>query len=86
MRQQTPEPGEQASWPFLRSFRFWAILVSVLLIVIFTLQNTNSVEMHILIWSFTASGAFLVLVAVLLGFVAGWVLRSARGHGFDLFG
>jgi len=85
MRDRTPEE-RQDSWPILRSFKLWAILTSILLIIIFTLQNTASVEMHVLIWSFTASGAFLVLVAVALGFVAGWVLRSARGHGFDLFG
>jgi len=85
MREPTPAE-RQDSWPILRSFKLWAILTSILLILIFTLQNTDSVEMRILIWSFTASGAFLVLVAVALGFVAGWVLRSARGHGFDLFG
>jgi len=85
MRERAPEP-QQDSLPFLRSFKLWAILASILLIIIFTVQNTDDVEMRILIWSFTASGAFLVLVAVVLGFVAGWVLRSARGHGFDLFG
>lgn len=85
MREREPDP-RQDSWPIFRSFKFWAIVVSVVLIVVFTLQNTSSVEMHVLIWSFTASGAFLVLVAVALGFIAGWVLRSARGHGFDLFG
>jgi hypothetical protein len=42
--------------------------------------------MHILIWEFTASGAFLVLVSAVLGFAVGWVLRSARGPGFSLFG
>ncbi len=85
MRERTPEPQQDAR-PFLQSFKLWAVLTSVLLIVVFTLQNTASVEMHILIWSFTASGAFLVLVAAALGFAAGWVFRSARGHGFDLFG
>ncbi len=86
MQQRMPEPEQQPSWPIFRSFKFWAIAISTLLIVVFTLQNTSSVEMHILIWSFTASGAFLVLVASALGFAAGWVFRSARGHGFDLFG
>lgn len=85
MRERAPDP-RQDSWPIFRSFKFWAITLSALLIVVFTLQNSDSVEMRILIWSFTASGAFLVLVAVALGFIAGWVLRSARGHGFDLFG
>jgi len=61
-------------------------VVGVALLVTFTLQNTESVEMHILVWSFTASGAFLVIVASVLGIAVGWVLRSARGPGFSLFG
>jgi uncharacterized integral membrane protein len=76
----------QESWPIFRSFGFWAAVGGVLLLIIFTAQNTKSVDMHILVWSFTASGAFLVIGASVLGFAVGWVLRSARGPGFSLFG
>ena len=85
MHERVRDPREE-SWPIFRSFKFWSAVVAVLLILVFTLQNTKSVEMHILIWTFTASGAFLVFGAALLGFAVGWVLRSARGPGFSLFG
>ncbi len=85
MQERAQDP-RQESWPILRSFKFWAVVVVVLMLVVFTLQNTKSVEMHILVWTFTASGAFLVMAASVLGFAVGWVLRSARGPGFNLFG
>jgi uncharacterized integral membrane protein len=61
-------------------------VIGIVLLVVFTLQNTKSVEMHVLVWTFTASGAFLVIGAAVLGIAVGWVLRSARGPGFSLFG
>jgi uncharacterized integral membrane protein len=80
------DPRQEESWSIFRTPKFWAVVVAITLLVVFTLQNTESVEMHILIWTFTASGAFLVLGASVLGFAVGWVLRSARGPGFSLFG
>lgn len=85
MQERAQDP-RQESWPILKSFKFWAAAAVVLLIAVFTLQNTKSFEMHFLVWSFTASGAFLVMAASVLGFAVGWVLRSARGPGFNLFG
>lgn len=85
MQQRVDDP-RQDSWPIFRSYKFWSVVVAIALLVVFTFQNSEAVEMHILIWTFTASGAFLVLGASILGFAVGWVLRSARGPGFSLFG
>lgn len=80
------ERHEGGSWPFLRSPKLWSIVAAVVLLLVFTVQNTTALEVHVLVWSFTASGAFLVLATAALAFSAGWVLRSARGPGFNLFG
>jgi uncharacterized integral membrane protein len=85
VRERVQDP-RQDSWPIFRSFKFWAAVIGVLLLIIFTAQNTKSVDIHILVWSFTASGAFLVIGTSVLGFAVGWVLRSGRGPGFSLFG
>jgi len=86
MRERVEDPRQEDSWPIFRSFKFWSIVVAVGLLLLFTFQNGEQVEIHLLIWEFTASGAFLVLAAAALGFSLGWVLRSARGPGFSLFG
>jgi uncharacterized integral membrane protein len=85
MQQHVDDPRQEA-WPIFRSVKFWGVVAAVALLLVFTFQNTKAFEMHILVWSFTASGAFLVLGTSVLGFAAGWVLRSARGPGFSLFG
>ncbi len=86
MRERVEDPRQQESWPIFRSYKFWSVVAAVAFLLLFTLQNTASVEMHLLIWTFSASGALLVLGASVLGFAVGWVLRSARGPGFSLFG
>jgi uncharacterized integral membrane protein len=85
MQERVQDP-RQDSWPIFRSVKFWAVVAAITLLVVFTLQNTASVEMHLLVWTVTTSAAFLVLIAAVLGLAVGWVLRSARGPGFSLFG
>lgn len=56
-------------------------LVLVLLVVIFTLQNTETIGVDILFWELDASGALFVFICFAVGVVVGWVLRSRRGPG-----
>ena len=52
------------------------ILVAIVFIVLFVLQNTTVVEIHFLLWSLSMSRSLLIVVFVAVGVVIGWLLRS----------
>jgi len=58
------------------------VIVLVLTVVLFTLQNTEQVEISFLLWNFTTSRALMIFVLLIVGFLAGWLvgsLQSKRG-------
>lgn len=55
------------------------LLLCAGLLVIFTLQNTQTVEIDFLWWTMTMSRAVLVFVILVTGFAMGWLFRSLRG-------
>jgi uncharacterized integral membrane protein len=56
-------------------------LVVIGLLIVFTLQNTESVGLDLLFWELEASAAFFVFILLALGVIVGWVLRSLREPG-----
>jgi len=48
----------------------------VLLALIFTLQNTEVVNINFLLWHFSMSRVLLIFILLLLGVVIGWLLHS----------
>ena len=48
------------------------------LVTVFAFQNTEVVTLRFLFWQFSLSRALLVFVLLILGVVAGWLLRSYR--------
>jgi uncharacterized integral membrane protein len=62
------------------SLRGWAVIVLVLLIMVFALQNTGVVEVRFLFWSAALSMFMLLLGALAAGALAGFFL------GRELFG
>lgn len=43
-------------------------------LLVFALQNTETVKVHILLWTFSLSRALLILISLLVGFLLGWGL------------
>jgi uncharacterized integral membrane protein len=60
------------------SARLIGALVLVALVIIFTLQNTETIGVDILFWELDASGAIFVFLNFAVGVVVGWFLRSRR--------
>lgn len=50
------------------------ILVLLMLLVIFTVQNYEVVKIQFLFWSFTTSRAIIIFLALFLGVVIGWLI------------
>jgi uncharacterized integral membrane protein len=53
-------------------------IVLVVLVLIFILQNTDVVRIEFLFWGFPISRALLIFLTVIVGFVAGWIIRSVN--------
>lgn len=48
----------------------------IALVVVFTLQNTQTVEITLLLWTVSMSRAVMIFLVFLLGLVSGWILHS----------
>ena len=53
----------------------------VLVVVIFTLQNTEVVTINFLLWRFSMSRVLMIFILLLSGVLIGWLLHSLTPHG-----
>lgn len=53
-------------------------LLLVGVVIVFTLQNTETIGVDILFWELDASGAIFVFLNFTIGVAVGWFLRSRR--------
>lgn len=60
----------------MRQVRLWTTFSLLGLVVLFTLQNVAEVELSFLIWTFKMPRAVLVFAILVIGIVAGWILRG----------
>ena len=60
----------------MRQIRLWATFVLLGLVVLFTLQNVKVVDLTFLVWTFSMPRAVLVFLILIVGIIAGWILRS----------
>ena len=65
----------------MANIRLISGITLVLLVVIFTLQNTEVVNINFLFWQFSMSRVLLIFVLLLTGVVIGWLLHSLAKHG-----
>jgi len=63
------------------TIRLAGVLVLVALVIIFTLQNTETIGVDILFWQIDASGAIFVFLNFAVGVLVGWILRSRNRPG-----
>ena len=67
----------------METVRLTGLLVLVALVIIFTLQNTETIGVDLLFWEIDASGAIFVFLNFAAGVLVGWILRSRnRPTGF----
>lgn len=52
-------------------------VVLVALVLLFAVQNAATVDIQLLFWSFAFPRSLLLFLVLLVGFVAGWFVRSA---------
>ena len=57
-------------------FQLMLILILVCLAIIFIIQNVAAVEVSFLFWSITMSWALLIVFALVIGFVSGWIVHA----------
>jgi uncharacterized integral membrane protein len=48
----------------------------LILVVVFTLQNTSTVEIRFLAWQFTLSRALLLFLVLAIGIIIGWAVSA----------
>lgn len=51
-------------------------LVLIALVVLFTLQNTEIVEITLLLWTVSMSRAVMIFLVFLIGLLSGWLLHG----------
>jgi putative membrane protein len=54
-------------------------VILVIIMVLFVLQNTQVVDVQLLVWKVTMSRALMLLGTFVLGMVAGWLVGRFRG-------
>ena len=54
-------------------WQWLVILLSLLILVIFSVQNYGVVKIQFLFWSFQTSRAIMFFVALMLGVIIGWI-------------
>ena len=64
----------------MRSFKLGAGLFLLLLLVIFTIQNAEALEVNFLFWTLTMRRALLLFIVLVVGVLLGWALHSHSMH------
>ena len=58
------------------------LIILLVFLVIFAIQNTQSVAVKLLFWEISTSAVLTILVSYLVGFLTGWLvglLKTGRG-------
>jgi uncharacterized integral membrane protein len=56
-------------------------IITILLLVIaliFAIQNTNTISIQFLMWTFAGSQALIIAIILFLGFFSGWLLGLSK--------
>jgi uncharacterized integral membrane protein len=57
------------------TIRYIITAIIIVLLIIFIIDNYNDVRVHFVFWSVTIQLAWALVIAAILGLVAGWLLR-----------
>lgn len=73
---QTPASASKKKGIDPKAIKNFAIAISLLIVVIVVLQNTESVETRVLFFSFTMPRALLLVITLVVGVIAGLLMGS----------
>ncbi|HET8521979.1 MAG TPA: LapA family protein [Thermomicrobiales bacterium] len=68
----TPPPRPRSRWT---TARYVINAIIIILLIVFIVDNYNDVPVHFVFWTVTVQLAWALVIAALLGLVAGWLLR-----------
>ena len=54
------------------------LIVLLVLLVIFSIQNTQAVNVRFLFWGFSTSAVLTILMSFVIGFLVGWLTGRFR--------
>ncbi len=54
------------------------LIILLVFLLIFAIQNTQSVVVKLLFWEISTSAALTILVSYLMGFLTGWLLMLLK--------
>jgi uncharacterized integral membrane protein len=54
------------------------LIILLILLVIFAIQNTQAVGIKFLLWGFSTSAAVTILMSFIIGFLVGWLMGRFR--------
>jgi uncharacterized integral membrane protein len=54
------------------------LIVLLVFLVIFAVQNTQSVDVKLLFWEISTSAVLTILVSYLVGFLTGWLVSVLK--------
>ncbi len=55
-----------------------ALIILLVFLLIFAIQNTQSVVIKLLFWEISTSAALTILVSYLIGFLTGWLVMVLK--------
>lgn len=61
------------NWRNKTTYKLLAIIGLLLILVIFTLQNNQRVDVTMFFWTFSMSSALVILVSLTIGLLIGWL-------------
>jgi len=63
------------------SLKVVVVIVLLVLLVIFSIQNTQPVDVNFLLWKISTSAVLSILVSFLIGFLVGWLVGYSKPAG-----
>ena len=57
------------------------LIILLVFLVIFALQNTQAVAVKLLFWEISTSAVLTILVSYLIGFLTGWLVGMLKTGG-----
>ena len=64
----------------MRNLKFIISLLLVIVVLIFSIQNIEAVEIQFLLWQFSIPRAMLIVILLGIGFVIGMLFHSLVFH------